>query len=65
MPGEDGYPYGIPMNHWYNPEDGKLYYRENVYLYERYPQRLGRMYGGGGDFTTDIKDAAAPSFFLL
>jgi len=24
--GEDGYPYGIPMNHWYNPEDGKLYF---------------------------------------
>ena len=24
--GEDGYPYGIPMDHWYNPEDGKLYF---------------------------------------
>ena len=24
--GESGYPYGIPMNHWYNPEDGKLYF---------------------------------------
>ena len=24
--GEDGYPYGIPMNHWYNPEDGKPYF---------------------------------------
>jgi nitroimidazol reductase NimA-like FMN-containing flavoprotein (pyridoxamine 5'-phosphate oxidase superfamily) len=24
--GEDGYPYGIPMNHWYSPEDGKLYF---------------------------------------
>ena len=22
--GEDGYPYGMPMNHWY--EDGKLYF---------------------------------------
>lgn len=22
--GEDGYPYGIPMNHWYNPEDGTI-----------------------------------------
>ena len=20
------YPYGIPMNHWYNPGDGKLYF---------------------------------------
>ena len=26
MVGEDGYPYGIPLNHWYNPEDGKLYF---------------------------------------
>ena len=26
MPGENGYPYGIPLNHWYNPEDGKLYF---------------------------------------
>ena len=26
MFGEDGYPYGIPLNHWYNPEDGKLYF---------------------------------------
>lgn len=22
--GEDGYPYGIPMDHWYCEEDGKL-----------------------------------------
>ncbi len=26
LTGEDGYPYGIPMNHWYCPEDGKLYF---------------------------------------
>ena len=26
MLGEDSYPYGIPMNHWYNPEDGKIYF---------------------------------------
>ena len=24
--GEEGYPYGVPMDHWYNPEDGKLYF---------------------------------------
>jgi hypothetical protein len=24
--GEDGYPYGIPMNHWYDARDGKLYF---------------------------------------
>ena len=26
MHGENGYPYSIPMNHWYDPEDGKLYF---------------------------------------
>ncbi len=26
MLGDDGYPYGIPMNHWYCPSDGKLYF---------------------------------------
>ncbi|MBQ8175348.1 MAG: pyridoxamine 5'-phosphate oxidase family protein [Clostridia bacterium] len=24
--GDDGYPYGMPMNHWYNKEDGKIYF---------------------------------------
>lgn len=24
--GENGYPYGMPMNHFYNEEDGKIYF---------------------------------------
>ena len=24
--GEDGYPYGLPINQWYCEEDGKLYF---------------------------------------
>ena len=24
--GDDGYPYGIPMDHYYCPEDGKIYF---------------------------------------
>jgi nitroimidazol reductase NimA-like FMN-containing flavoprotein (pyridoxamine 5'-phosphate oxidase superfamily) len=24
--GEDGYPYGMPMNHWYCEQDGRLYF---------------------------------------
>ena len=24
--GDDGYPYGMPMNHWYNPADGAIYF---------------------------------------
>ncbi len=24
--GENGYPYGMPINHWYNEKDGKIYF---------------------------------------
>ncbi len=24
--GDDGYPYGIPIDHWYCEEDGKIYF---------------------------------------
>ena len=24
--GDDGYPYGMPMNHYYNEEDGRVYF---------------------------------------
>lgn len=24
--GEEGYPYGMPMTHWYNEKDGKIYF---------------------------------------
>lgn len=24
--GDDGYPYGMPMNHWYSDEDGCIYF---------------------------------------
>ena len=24
--GDDGYPYGIPMDHYYNEENGKIYF---------------------------------------
>ncbi len=24
--GDDGYPYGIPISHWYNEADGKIYF---------------------------------------
>ena len=28
--GDEGYPYGMPMNHWYCQEDGKLYFHSGV-----------------------------------
>ncbi|MBR6706235.1 MAG: pyridoxamine 5'-phosphate oxidase family protein [Clostridia bacterium] len=24
--GDDGYPYGMPLNHWYDPAEGRLYF---------------------------------------
>ena len=24
--GDNGYPYGMPMNHWYDEESGKIYF---------------------------------------
>ena len=27
--GDDGYPYGMPMDHWYNDADGCLYFHSN------------------------------------
>jgi len=29
--GEDDYPYGMPMNHWYNEEDGAIYFHCGKY----------------------------------
>ena len=26
--GDDGYPYGMPMNHFYNEEDGCIYFHQ-------------------------------------
>ena len=26
MIGDDGYPYGIPLDHWYSEKDGRLYF---------------------------------------
>ena len=28
--GDEGYPYGMPMNHWYCAADGKLYFHSGV-----------------------------------
>ena len=28
--GDDGYPYGMPMNHFYNVDDGKLYFHSGM-----------------------------------
>ena len=27
--GDDDYPYGMPINHWYNPENGKIYFHRH------------------------------------
>ena len=28
--GDDGYPYAVPLNHYYCPEDGKLYFHSGM-----------------------------------
>ena len=28
--GDDDYPYGMPLNHYYNEEDGKLYFHSGM-----------------------------------
>ena len=28
--GDDGYPYGMPMNHWYCEENGRLYFHSGM-----------------------------------
>ena len=28
--GDDGYPYGLPINHFYNEEDGKIYFHSGM-----------------------------------
>ena len=29
--GDDGYPYGVPMDHWYDEVSGKLYFHGRVF----------------------------------
>ena len=29
--GDEGWPYGVPLNHWYCPEDGKLYFHGGMH----------------------------------
>lgn len=28
--GDEGYPYGTPINHWYSEKDGKIYFHSNM-----------------------------------
>lgn len=28
--GDDGYPYGLPIDHWYNSEDGRIYFHSGM-----------------------------------
>ncbi|MBQ3383815.1 MAG: pyridoxamine 5'-phosphate oxidase family protein [Erysipelotrichaceae bacterium] len=29
--GDDGYPYGVPLNHYYDEENGKIYFHGNLH----------------------------------
>lgn len=49
--GDDGYPYGVPLNHFYNEEDGKIYFHgakfgHRVDAVRRDPKVSYCVYGG-------------------
>ena len=50
--GDDGYPYGIPHNHWYCEEDGKIYFHSGkaghkIDALKRDPKVSYCVYGSG------------------
>ena len=62
--GDDGYPYGVPINHFYNDEDGKLYFHgakfgHRVDAVKRDPKVSYCVYGGEykdeGDWAYRVK----------
>ena len=62
--GDDGYPYGMPMNHWYNEVDGKLYFHcgkvgHRVDALRRDPRVSFCVYDGGyrndGEWALNIR----------
>ena len=62
--GDDGYPYGIPMNHYYNPEDGRLYFHSGktghkIDAMKRNPKASFCVYDGGyqkpGEWALNIR----------
>ncbi len=62
--GDDGYPYGVPINHYYNPEDGKIYFHGGKKGYKidaikRCPKASFCVYDGGyrefGEWALNIR----------
>lgn len=62
--GDDGYPYGVPINHFYNEEDGRLYFHgakigHRVDAVRRDPKVSYCVYGGDykkeGDWAYYVK----------
>ena len=65
---ENGYPYGIPMNHWYNEADGKLYFHgaksgHKLEAIKRYDKVSFCVYDSGyrneGEWALNIKSVVA------
>lgn len=62
--GDDGYPYGLPIDHWYNSEDGCLYFHSGktghkIDAMSRCPKASFCVYDAGyredGDWALHIK----------
>ena len=71
--GDDDYPYGSPMNFWYNEEDGNLYFHSG--MKEDYPINVdgsqvdfGKLYAyaiGEGQVTFYFTSAPSTAFNVL
>ena len=48
--GDDGYPYGVPINHYYDEETGKLYFHG-----ANFGHRVGQEYQKEGDWAKYVK----------
>lgn len=66
--GDGGYPYGVPINHYYCPEDGKLYFHggragHKIDALRRCPKASFCVYDGGflreGDWALNIRSVIA------
>ena len=62
--GDDGYPYGMPLNHWYDPVEGHLYFHggkvgHRVDAVKKHDKVSYCVYDGGtcreGDWALDVR----------
>ena len=73
--GDNDYPYGMPMNHWYNEEDGKIYFHcgKIVCSVRFYLARRSQRFGDRISFCTNVAnqiyicilDCVVDNFYII